>query len=363
MSSSRKGITTVLSRTRLKISPHLILYFSRGILVCENYLTRQSFVASPATCEILSAFQKWRTVSQAIRTLPQYTDESILESVRNLIDHGLIIDSQSEQYMVEKKLANQWLWPIASRYYHFSTKIGESFSTSAEIRRYYERYLEGQRQPPIYKSYPKQSRVRLPSPSGTEAPLFATLRRRISTREFTGAAISLKQFSRIIYYTWGRISTYKTKEFGDLLHKTSPSAGARHPIEVYPIINKVSGLKPGIYHYSVRNHSLELLRRGDFREKCVAFTAGQSWTRNVSVLFIMTGVVARTAWKYRSARVYRALLLDAGHLSQTFLLASTALRLGAFCLGIISDSTIEKELGLDGITEVALFAVGAGRAA
>jgi SagB-type dehydrogenase family enzyme len=120
-------------------------------------------------------------------------------------------------------------------------------------------------------------------------------------------------------------------------------------------------LRRGIYHYSVRDHSLELLKLDDFREKCVAFSAGQAWTRNASVFFIMTAVVARTAWKYRVPRVYRAFLLDAGHLSQSFLLVSTALGLGPFCIGVISDITIEKELGLDGINETVLFAVGVGQ--
>jgi SagB-type dehydrogenase family enzyme len=167
--------------------------------------------------------------------------------------------------------------------------------------------------------------------------------------------------SKLAYYTWGRISTYKTREFGELLHKTSPSAGARHPIETYAIVNNVKGIDPGIYHYSVRDHSLELLKAGDFRDSCVALTAGHSWTRDASALFIMTAVVARTAWKYRVPRVYRAFLLDAGHLSQSFLLVATALRLGAFCIGIVRDNLIEKELNLDGISETVVFVVGVGQ--
>jgi SagB-type dehydrogenase family enzyme len=111
----------------------------------------------------------------------------------------------------------------------------------------------------------------------------------------------------------------------------------------------------------VRDHSLEHLKTGDFRERCVALTAGHSWTRNASVLFIMTAVVARTAWKYRVPRVYRAFLLDAGHLSQSFLLIATALRLGAFCIGIVRDNLIEEELNLDGISETILFVVGVGQ--
>src|SRR5207245_9028986 len=145
---------------------------------------------------------------------------------------------------------------------------------------------------------------------------------------------SFNEFSRRAYYTWGRISYDETREFGKLLHKTSPSAGARHPIETYAVVNRVNGVEPGIYHYSVKNHSLELLKGGDYRERCVELTAGHSWTKNASDLFIMTAVVARTAWKYRSNRVYRAFLLDDGHLSQSYLIITTdhSLREFSFCL-------------------------------
>jgi SagB-type dehydrogenase family enzyme len=358
-----RKINARASDLKLKTSPHIVMYFNHNVLVVENYITKQSFQANPDTSELLSYFTKWRTPSEASVAFSDYSKKSVLDSVQNLLDNGLLIARGSVQDKLKEKFGEEWLWPKASRYYHFSTKLGEPFSTQDEIREYYEKYLKGRKQPSIYKSYPGSVKVKLPKASGPEAPLFQTLRSRRSTRNLSGKPITLRQLSRILQYTWGRISTYETREFGQLLHKTSPSAGARHPIEAYAIVNNVTGMQRGIYHYSVKDHSLELLKLGDFREKCAAFSAGQAWTRNASVLFIMTAMVARTAWKYRVPRVYRAFLLDAGHLSQSFLLISTALGLGPFCIGVISDTTIEKELGLDGITEIALFVVGVGQAA
>jgi SagB-type dehydrogenase family enzyme len=361
---STPDIGRISARTqglKMRASPHIVMYFSHDVLVIENYISRQSVQASPATCELLGYFTRWRTASEASTAFEGYSKKSVLDSVQNLLDNGLLITRGSEQDRLEDEFGEDWLWPTASRYYHFSTKLDEPFSTQDEIRKYYETHLKGRKQPPIYKSYPGSPKVKLPKPSGSEAPLFRTLRGRRSTRDLSGKPITLQQLSRILYYTWGRISTYETREFGQLLHKTSPSAGARHPGEAYAVVNNVVGMKRGIYHYSVKDHSLELLKLGDFRDKCVDFAAGQAWTRNASVLFIMTGVVARTAWKYRVPRVYRAFLLDAGHLSQSFLLVSTALGLGAFSIGVISDITIEKELGLDGITETVLFVVGVGQ--
>ena len=345
----------------MRRSPHIVMYFHRGRLLVDNYLSRRIFRVDNDSLILLSHFSTWKTASDATRNLADYDRESILHSIQNLRDSGLLITTDSEEDKSEHEFGKEWLWPTASRYYHFSTKINNPHNTPVEIRRYYERYLKGKKQPPLYKSYSKRPKIQLLKPSVQDVPFFRTLRRRRSTRELSGKPISFSDLSKLVYYTWGRISSYKTREFGELLHKTSPSAGARHPIEAYAIVNNVDRLERGIYHYSVRDHSLELLKAGDFRERCVELTAGHSWTRNASALFIMTAIVARTTWKYRVPRAYRAFLLDAGHLSQSFLLVATALGLGAFCIGVISDNLVEEELNLDGISETVIFVVGVGR--
>jgi hypothetical protein len=65
-------------------------------------------------------------------------------------------------------------------------------------------------------------------------------------------------------------------------------------------------------------------------------------------------------WKYRFARAYRVVLLDAGHLCQTFCLTATWLGLAPFCTAALNDSLIERDLGVDGVTESALYVAGAG---
>jgi len=361
MASNGRKIINELSGLKMRRSPNVVMYFRRGHLIVENYITRLTFQVDLNAVTLLSYFSGWRTASEVSRTLIGYTRKSVLRSVQNLKERGLLITKDSDEAKLEDKFGEEWLWPIASRFYHFSTKIDDPHNTPKEVMKYYSRFLKGRKQPSIYKSYPRRPKINLSRKPSREAPLFGALRSRHSMREFSGKPISFNELSRLAYYTWGRISYYETREFGKLLHKTSPSAGARHPIETYAIVNNVKGIEPGIYHYSVKNHSLELLKAGDFRERCVELTAGHAWTKNASALFIMTAVVARTAWKYRAPRVYRAFLLDAGHLSQSFLLVATALGLGGFCLGTICDKLIEKELDLDGISETALFVVGVGQ--
>jgi hypothetical protein len=61
-----------------------------------------------------------------------------------------------------------------------------------------------------------------------------------------------------------------------------------------------------------------------------------------------------------SPRAYRTVLLDAGHVCQTFCLVSTWLGLAPFCTMALRDTLIEKDLGLDGIAESVLYIAGVG---
>ena len=43
---------------------------------------------------------------------------------------------------------------------------------------------------------------------------------------------------------------------GRVPFKTAPSGGARHPVEPYVVVRRVSGIKPGLYHYASDRHEL-----------------------------------------------------------------------------------------------------------
>lgn len=63
-----------------------------------------------------------------------------------------------------------------------------------------------------------------------------------------------------MYLACGEHGKINAEPWGELLVKTYYSAGNRHPIEVYPVVAAVKGVEPGLYHYNVKDHSLELLK-------------------------------------------------------------------------------------------------------
>ena len=91
-----------------------------------------------------------------------------------------------------------------------------------------------------------------------------------------------------------------------------------------------------------------------------SFCADQPYFAGAAALFIMTAVFARTMWKYGTARAYRIVLLETGHLCQTFCLTATRMGLAPFSTAALKDSLIEKALGIDGISESVLYVAGVG---
>jgi len=142
--------------------------------------------------------------------------------------------------------------------------------------------------------------------------------------------------------------------------KTSPSGGARHPVEVYLMALKVDGLEAGIYHYQAKDHLLERVSSGATSHLARQYCADQPHAGAAAALFIMTAVFARSMWKYHHSRAYRVVLLDAGHLCQTFCLTATRMGLAPFSTAAIEDSLIERDLGIDGISESVVYVAGVG---
>src|SRR5438128_12429219 len=91
------------------------------------------------------------------------------------------------------------------------------------------------------------------------------------------------------------------------------------------------------------------------REKAWLYCARQHFVRDAAALFLMTAVFRRTMWKYQHARAYRVVLLDAGHLCQTFCLVATWLGVAPFCTAALKYTLIEEVFGIDVIGESVLY--------
>jgi SagB-type dehydrogenase family enzyme len=201
--------------------------------------------------------------------------------------------------------------------------------------------------------------VPLPSPVPNDAFTKVLLERR-TWRGFGKTAVPLSKLGTLLRLTFGVQMEGRTAAGTHVVFKTSPSGGARHPIEAYVLALRVSGLPRGLYHFGPDTGRLHQVRRGASPAQLVEYLSGQWWFADAAALVLMTAVLPRVRWRYPHPRAYRSVLLGAGHLCQTFCLVATWLKLAPFCTQALADSRIEGDLGIDGVDEVVIYAAGVG---
>lgn len=209
--------------------------------------------------------------------------------------------------------------------------------------------------PPLYKKYDSAEKVGLPDPAYRGMPVEEALRKRRSVRNYSREPIFLKELSLLLFAAQGI-----TGRSGNLPLRTAPSAGALYPFEIYVVVNNVEDLDKGIYHYSILDHSLEVLRKGDYRREIVRAALDQDMVGKAGVTFVLAAIFRRTTWKYGD-RGHRYVYMEAGHISQNIFLQATSLGLGSVGVGAFFDDRVNNLLGIDGRSEAAIYLHAVGK--
>jgi SagB-type dehydrogenase family enzyme len=210
--------------------------------------------------------------------------------------------------------------------------------------------LDWASQPNIYKNYPDCQTIQLPDISPlSNTTLHEVLKNRKSIRQYKNKSISKEILSYLLWASTGISREERGYEF-----RTAPSAGALYPIETYLVVNNVEEINPGVYHYNIQNHYLELLKEGDYAAETAQAALGQRMCADAPVVFIWTAVFQRMKWKY-DQRAYRYVYLDAGHIVENLALTATSLGLGSCQIGALFDDEVNQIIDVDGTEESVIY--------
>lgn len=163
---------------------------------------------------------------------------------------------------------------------------------------------------------------------GRKSPLLLeeTILRRGSTRRFARLPISFEELSLIVEYSSGSIPF-------DFL---TP----RSLVEVYLIVNAVTGLTPGAYNYDRGSRSLVLLKEGDFRSVSSYLCLEQPLFGDASAVFYLMSDLTQVL-NALGNRGYRAAQSAAGVSAGRIYLAAYSLGLGASGSTFYDDAVTE----------------------
>lgn len=186
----------------------------------------------------------------------------------------------------------------------------------------------------------------LPAPiTDGKISLEQALQDRRSRRKFQDRPISKEQLSQILWAAYG--ITQPIPDTPNLRGglRTTPSAGALYPLEIYVVIGNVEGIKPGVYRYICEEHKIVRHIEGDLRNELAKAALGQSSVREAPAVLVHSAVFERMLPRYGERGVLYV-YIEVGHSAQNIYLQAEALGLGTVAVGAFIDDMISEVLNL-----------------
>jgi SagB-type dehydrogenase family enzyme len=210
------------------------------------------------------------------------------------------------------------------REYHESTKH------SVESLRRAQHVLDWANMPDPFRHYEGVPVLDLPAdPPAPQVPAFKVLEGSPGTTFVEDGATFLSQ---LLFYS-AAISASKLVASTGYRYalRVNPSSGNLHPTEFHFLTRGLKDWPDGLYHYRPSSHMAEQRAVGSLEMKLTDSTS--------PIVFILTSIVWREAWKY-GERAYRYCLHDMGHAWQALALAARAMGCDAYALGDFPDDEV-----------------------
>jgi len=220
--------------------------------------------------------------------------------------------------------------------------------------------------PPVQRPVPDDAkRIALPRPETLDfgqIPLKDAVEQRRSLRSYARTPLSLKELSFLLWCTQG-VAKVDRDAKGRIVnqYRTVPSGGARHPFETYLLVNRVEGLKPGVYRFLPHEHALIVVREDrELTPRISAACYGQTAPPQSAVVFVWAAVPYRTEWRYGPI-AHRMIAIEAGHVCQNLYLAAESIGAGACAMLAYNQAKMDALIGVDGKEEFAIYMAPVGK--
>ena len=169
-----------------------------------------------------------------------------------------------------------------------------------------------------------------PNQSGS-MPLEQAIAVRRSRRHFLPKSLTLEQIGQLAWAAQGQDATSN--------YRTTPSAGATYPLELFVITDE------GMFRYLPAKHSLEKLADKDLRTSLASAAWGQEFVQAAPLTLVFAAEFNRTTGRY-GKRGVRYVYMEAGHAVQNVHLQAETLGLGSVAVGAFDDAAVSKVLSL-----------------
>lgn len=246
-------------------------------------------------------------------------------------------------------------------------KDGRKFLRFLDSERYKEVVPESDEQkdfprPQFQRPYPHDAALIDLTPPDEftigKVPFLDIVNSRKSRRKYTAVPLTLEELSFLLWTTQG---VKKVLKSGRGVQRVVPSAGAKSPLETYLVINRVEGLKPGLYRYISFDHRLLYIKPIENAEELIGkLCYDQMFVGKAPVIFFWTAVPYRTEWRYTTLS-HKFIAIDLGIVCQNLYMACEAINLGTVAIGYYEQEKLDHLFELDTDQEFVVLVAPVGR--
>ncbi len=213
--------------------------------------------------------------------------------------------------------------------------------------------LDWHNQPVLFKEYKGLKSISLPEPP-TLPGISLKLIQGSKSDSSSPDVFNINTISTILRLTYC-ITAQANYSGGVFYYRSAASAGALYPVEIYVAIRNIDGIDDGLYHFNIMNHSLYLIREGNYSFHAGNITFPQP-DKAPLISIMLSSIFFRSSWKYRE-RAYRYHLLDTGHVLGNLILALNSLSIFFDLNYDFDDNRLDELIGVDEFHEAGLVLV------
>lgn len=269
---------------------------------------------------------------------------------RNITSTGFCIESNlmqndaqdelAEVYLLNSAIDNTNVETIYSINKYLNYPLTEATSLSSNV---------------VYQGIKK---VKLEKSCKLDLNLDEVIRRRQTSRKYTGDYVPINYLSTVLRSSNGITHTVKDCNF-ERKQRTCPSGGGLYPVKIYVLANKVRNLPKGIYLYDPINDCLFL--REEKTNRIDRFLNSQKTSQlpniiDTSFIIFFTLEAWKSVSKYGAAGL-RFAYIELGGIAQNAHLAATALGIGSCAYSSFKTKNVDKILRIDGYFEAFQHAI------
>ena len=217
--------------------------YQLSVLLNDQYIKIASFTKVPRNRDSIVEF--------LIKNCTDILDSSSANRVLNELIRSGFLRHCDEKYISEQNWC-KYNWQEALQFHIYTNNIKKvMYNNKIGPRKdvaQMKQYVKKEKPPSNYKEYDSVSFL-LKKPDLDESYKVSSVLCSKSKKR----SLTFQLLSRMFYYAFGETGERYMQVTGRHVKKTVPSGGARHPIEVYVLINgNIGKVKAGIYHYNVK---------------------------------------------------------------------------------------------------------------